>query len=598
MVLYKALKALLEEYSPRLAFDLVCMISRFHRVQASPGMLDAARCLRGFLEEHGVSCELHVLECREEMLDNVMRISAPWRLLHAELWIAKPEKTLVGRTPGSPLVAAAHSPPSSGWFSLPVALPGGSVEGKAVLYFGEQRCREAYIEAVEAGAACVLWSRPDAYEAAFPYGGLFLTRSEARKYKAPCFCLPPRLARRIKEWIEKGREVWIEGILEAEHQDGDPSFPVVTAQLGQGEPVVLLTAHLCHPASSANDNASGSAGLAELARSMNALLERKALGGFKGSIAFMWAPEYTGFALALKQGVIDPGKVVACANLDMIGEDQGRTGSTLILYESPLRNASPLDALIYYALNEALRSNGILRKRFQVASYSCGSDHDVLGLFGVPACMINQWPDRFYHTSADTPDKVDAEMIRRVCCAVGAAAYTLLASPAEALRVAQSYFHSRFYHALAEAEARCAEPGWSDVGELRRKLMPRAYSRALQRASKLLGVKVDELLPEAGEAEFHGELLVRKWRAPLILGDIIHAYRSTLGEENVKLLKKISRDEKLSPLLMELCMMLDGTIRLDEALAMLKAEHGPFDAEALVKAVEALKIIGLLEARR
>ena len=47
--------------------------------------------------------------------------------------------------------------------------------------------------------------------------------------------------------------------------------------------------------------------------------------------------------------------------------------------------------------------------------YSGGSDHEVFmgGGLQVPATMFGSWPDYFYHTNQDTPDKCDPTALRR-----------------------------------------------------------------------------------------------------------------------------------------------------------------------------------------
>jgi len=51
--------------------------------------------------------------------------------------------------------------------------------------------------------------------------------------------------------------------------------------------------------------------------------------------------------------------------------------------------------------------------RHTTTPFSGGSDHYILSdpTVGVPAPMLIQWPDKFYHTSEDTLDKVDARML-------------------------------------------------------------------------------------------------------------------------------------------------------------------------------------------
>ncbi len=56
-----------------------------------------------------------------------------------------------------------------------------------------------------------------------------------------------------------------------------------------------------------------------------------------------------------------------------------------------------------------------------------GSDHIILSdpAVGVPSPLLIQWPDRFYHTSLDTQDKVDPQMLARVGKVAGTYAYFL-----------------------------------------------------------------------------------------------------------------------------------------------------------------------------
>jgi hypothetical protein len=91
------------------------------------------------------------------------------------------------------------------------------------------------------------------------------------------------------------------------------------------------------------------------------------------------------------------------------------------------------------------RSGGILaptgsRDPFYnlIERYSGGSDHDVFvdGNVRIPAVSINVWPDQWYHSSGDTPDKSDATQFKRVVTISAAAASFLgSAGPAEVERM-------------------------------------------------------------------------------------------------------------------------------------------------------------------
>ncbi len=86
---------------------------------------------------------------------------------------------------------------------------------------------------------------------------------------------------------------------------------------------------------------------------------------------------------------------------------------------------TPLEAFIYRSLRSVFTVDtfggsskvwgGI---RMDMANYEAGSDHDVLLAFRVPTVMLNQWPDRFYHTNQDTLDKVSLEMLTGIASAV------------------------------------------------------------------------------------------------------------------------------------------------------------------------------------
>jgi hypothetical protein len=65
--------------------------------------------------------------------------------------------------------------------------------------------------------------------------------------------------------------------------------------------------------------------------------------------------------------------------------------------------------------------------RHEVIPFGGGSDHYILSdpTVGVPTPMLNQWPDRFYHTSEDTLDKVDPSMLARIGSLAAAFAYAV-----------------------------------------------------------------------------------------------------------------------------------------------------------------------------
>jgi hypothetical protein len=65
--------------------------------------------------------------------------------------------------------------------------------------------------------------------------------------------------------------------------------------------------------------------------------------------------------------------------------------------------------------------------RLAEVPFSGGSDHDILSdpSVGVPTPLLIQWPDRYYHTAADTPDRTDPRSLARSGALSAAYAYWL-----------------------------------------------------------------------------------------------------------------------------------------------------------------------------
>ncbi len=59
--------------------------------------------------------------------------------------------------------------------------------------------------------------------------------------------------------------------------------------------------------------------------------------------------------------------------------------------------------------------------------FELGSDHLVYtdASWGIPAIYLHDWPDRYIHTTADTPDKIDPTKLKRAAFIGGAAGYFL-----------------------------------------------------------------------------------------------------------------------------------------------------------------------------
>ncbi len=192
---------------------------------------------------------------------------------------------------------------------------------------------------------------------------------------------------------------------------------------GQTDEEVVIVAHLCHPQWSANDNASGAATVLEVARTLQGSISEGRLDKPHRSIRFLLVPEISGTQAYLASHEDQIPRMIAGLNLDMVGENQDLCGSSLLVERLPGPAASFADDLAESLLEEMIGETGSFSGlgsyatfRHAVTPFSGGSDHYILSdpSVGVPCPMIIQWPDKFYHTSTDTLDKVDPTMLARV----------------------------------------------------------------------------------------------------------------------------------------------------------------------------------------
>jgi aminopeptidase YwaD len=210
---------------------------------------------------------------------------------------------------------------------------------------------------------------------------------------------------------------------------------------------ILLAAHIQEPG--ANDNASGCATLAELARAIRKGIKDGKFPPPARTLTFLWVDEIRGSRRWMTDHADQAKRVRYMLSLDMTGEDAAKTGGPFLIEKAPdptavwARPSDPhtewgesdvkADSLKGTLLNDlflavCLRHAGQSGWVVGTNPYEGGSDHSVFLAAGVPAVLAWHFPDRFYHTSLDRPDKTSPLEMRRVGVAMAATAL-LLAGP-------------------------------------------------------------------------------------------------------------------------------------------------------------------------
>jgi hypothetical protein len=342
---------------------------------------------------------------------------------------------------------------------------------KVVLSRGDLR-RVWELAVVERGAVGILYDGMLTVEPVRPEGAL----PDARQYSSfwwragdtKCFgfVLTPRQGQALRRMLQDKEEpVRVRAKVDSRLYDG--TFEIVEATIpGKTEQEIVVVSHLCHPQPSANDNASGAAAALEAARALHALIANHVLPHPQRTIRFLWLPEITGTLAYLSAREEELDRLIAGINLDMVGQDQDQTGSSWLIECPPAATASFAPDLLAWLRDQLLRLDQVpdvspshtgmgsypLYRQAKVP-FSGGSDHLVLSdpTVDVPTPMLIQWPDRFYHTTADTPERTSPSSLARAGSLAAAYAYWLATASNEEATWLGYEMIARFKCSLAEA---------------------------------------------------------------------------------------------------------------------------------------------------
>jgi hypothetical protein len=473
------IQALREEVSGEIAFNYTVLVSHFDRVQATEGWHQAALLVKRELEKFGYrDIALEGWPSNGSSYYYTYRTPIGWQAKKGELWLVSPRKERLCSYEEIPLTLVKHSRSArleAELVDVETGVGEGSyrnkdVKGKIVLASGAvgEVMREAVLKR---GALGVLtWYPPDTrpgypnmirYTAAWP-------RWEEREKIGFGFNLSKNQGWLLKKMLEEGRNVVLKAEVETEFYESQ--IEVLSASYpGTAEPEkeVMVIGHLCHPLPSANDNASGSGGMLEMARALKRMIDRGLIKPPRRTIRFLWVPEFNGTIPYIQAHLERTRNTLAVINCDMIGEDLHLTGGTFNITCTPDSMPSYLNDVVvnFTELVDSLNLRSMNGSNnpfaYRVLPFGGGSDHYIFndGALKVPSVMFGH-DDIFHHTSLDTPDKVDPSELRRVCfIALGSTYYLADAAEKEAAEMSRlisrnglSRLSSGYYDVLPQME--------------------------------------------------------------------------------------------------------------------------------------------------
>ncbi|KPK82444.1 MAG: hypothetical protein AMS25_02365 [Gemmatimonas sp. SM23_52] len=448
-----------EALSGEIAKDHVYQITRHHRIQGSRGYRHAAEYVLAQLRGYGYGDDEAWVESYPSdgrIVYQTWQSPSGWDIEWAELRMLEPEEERIVGYPEVAMSLITYSNPGDvtaelvwvGAGTRDADYEGTDVRGKFVLAtgYGGEVHRRAVIKYGAAAVVCYLddnraMEHPDmlAYTGMWPL-------TEELEHVTFGFNITNRQGERLRSLLEAGRRVVLRG--QVRGIGLEPYFmDIVVAHIRgseRPEDELVIVGHLDHPKESANDNASGSGAMLDMARTLKQLIDEGRMPRPQRSLRFLWVPEWHGTMayIEVHTEMVGPrlgGSYLASINLDMVGEHLELLHSRMNITSTPASIPSVLNDVV---ANMAAMVDRIEVRtprgsqsvfNYRVSPYGGGSDHMMFIDRKIPGMMIGH-SDYTHHTSEDTPDKVDpVELERAELIATTALLYLSDLSELEAL---------------------------------------------------------------------------------------------------------------------------------------------------------------------
>jgi hypothetical protein len=455
----KIREILIQELDGEKAKQHVIEIAKHHRVQASQGYRDAANYVLQQLRNYGFSEKDAYIESYKsdgKISYQTWQSPSGWDVTDAELSFVEPTLEKIVSYKEIPMSLMTYS--NAGDVTAEVVWVGAGtsdedykdkkVKGKFILATGSGDDVHR-LAVVKYGAKAIVSYLDDQRGKENPemirYTGIWPRTEELSKVTFG-FNISNKDGEKIKNLLQQGTKVVLHGRVLGKGLQPS-SMEVVVAHI-RGNAVLggemLFSAHLDHPKECANDNASGSAAILDIARTLKHLIDNKKLPLPNRSFRFLWVPEWYGSAAYIDahpeiQGPALNGKFLANINMDMVGENLELLHSKLNVVNSPRSVPSCLNdvtnnmALMVDMMNIQTPTGSRSAFNYRTVPFRGGSDHIMFLDRKIPSVMISH-SDYTHHTTFDSPDKVDpTELERSEMIATGAMWYLANLSPAEAV---------------------------------------------------------------------------------------------------------------------------------------------------------------------
>jgi len=246
-------------------------------------------------------------------------------------------------------------------------------------------------------------------------------------------------------------------------QGEEPWQVMVEARINGTEPGleqdIIITAHIQEEKFSANDNASGSANILEIARTLTKLIDEGKIERPRRTIRFWWVREFTSQRQYFADNPDAHKRMWVNINQDMVGANQAqdvmRVQNITRLPASRFHFFNDVvEAVIEYVIEinntelamiqagteyTPILSHLGTRHRYnaKMIYYHGNTDHVTFNEtpIGVPGITFTNWPDNYIHTSDDDLWNIDRTQLQRNAVAGALITYSMASADRESFRI-------------------------------------------------------------------------------------------------------------------------------------------------------------------
>ncbi len=327
---------------------------------------------------------------------------------------------------------------------------GKDVKGKFVLASGSTS--QAYNQAIQRGAIGVLGVSAIGFQRAADFPTQIVSSNVNAQPNTVAWSVTPEVQHNLAAMLLRGDKITIRSITKSVQVPSQQEY--VHAEIpgdGSTSQEVAISGHLYEGLikQGANDDNSGCALTLEIGRAYLKLIAEGKLPRPKRTINFQWVPEISGTNAYLNAHPDKAKAIIGTLNFDMEAIRVGSNRSYWVLQRTPDTYPSYLNDVAQsmmeyiadisrervrfratgYAPSEPVESQHGSRDAFyiKIDKHYGSSDHVTYMQHGIPAVMFITWPDMYYHSSEDTPDKLDPTQFKRAA-AVGLGGLAVIAT--------------------------------------------------------------------------------------------------------------------------------------------------------------------------